>query len=109
MNDTIPALGQFIEPSPIRFIPEAPGWYALAIVCLIILLFAGLLIRKYRKKNRYRRLALNWLDGEEKKCWKHRIIHGLFTRPICLPKKSASNYTAGRIQPILAAGSGWIT
>lgn len=67
MNDTIPALGEFIEPSPIRFIPEAPGWYALAGLFFILLLITGLLIWKHRKKNRYRRLALNWLNGEEKR------------------------------------------
>ncbi len=67
MNDTIPALEQFIEPSPISFSPAAPGWYALGIILLIILLTIVILCLIQYRKNRYRRAALDWLNKEEKK------------------------------------------
>ncbi len=67
MNDTIPALGQFMEPAPVRFSPEAPGWYTLGILFFLVLLGIAFLIWNSYRKNRYRKLAIRRLDQEEKK------------------------------------------
>lgn len=66
MNDTIPILEQFIEPSPVRFTPEAPGWHVLEIGLLILLLLVVFFIYRNYRKNRYRRNAINWLEIKEK-------------------------------------------
>ncbi len=67
MNDSIPAFASYIEPAPVAFTPDAPGWYVvgclLALALLAVAFFAG---RRYRR-NRYRRVALGWLEGEERR------------------------------------------
>ncbi len=67
MNDTIPALGQLIEPAPIQFSFGAPGWYILGGILLIVLCVGVFLSWKHYRKNHYRRMALQWLQQEEQR------------------------------------------
>lgn len=54
--------GHLIEPSPVPFQFETPGWYVLGgLLLLLLIITAALLVRHYRR-NRYRRNALRWLD-----------------------------------------------
>ncbi len=65
MNNNISTLDQFIEPAPVRFTFEAPGWYILAgIILLILLICVALIVRNYIK-NKYRRKAIKALQKEE--------------------------------------------
>lgn len=48
-------------PAAVNWWPPAPGWWLLLIVVLTILITALLWLRNYRRKNRYRRLALQHL------------------------------------------------
>jgi hypothetical protein len=63
MSDEV---GKLIEPAPVPFTFDAPGWYVVgAIAALLILFFVFLLIRHYRL-NLYRRHALAQLSAIEK-------------------------------------------
>ncbi len=90
MNDTIPELEQFIEPSPVQFSPNAPGWYVLGGIFLLILLIIAFLIWNNYRKNRYRRIALNWLELEEEKFFNNkeygRLVYagGMITKKITI-------------------------
>ena len=48
-------------PAAVNWWPPAPGWWLLLIVALAILITALFWLRNYRRKNRYRRLALQHL------------------------------------------------
>ena len=55
-------IGNIIEPEPIGFTLEAPGWYLLAGVALVmILVYAYFAWRKYQN-NKYRREALSTFE-----------------------------------------------
>ncbi len=68
MNETgvnTSALGHLIEPDPVRYSFNTPGWHTVLILLLIvILLIAFFQYRKYRK-NAYRREALRKLEQIE--------------------------------------------
>ncbi len=68
MNETAlntSALGQLIEPDPVPYSFNTPGWHAVLILLLIvILLIAFIQYRKYRN-NAYRREALRKLERIE--------------------------------------------
>ncbi len=61
MTDSIPTLGQVIEPPPVPFTFEAPGWYVAGGVAIILLLACAVLIVRHSYKNRYRRIAVKRL------------------------------------------------
>ncbi len=65
MNDSIPALGQFIEPASVPFTPDAPGWYVTAALILLILIVTGILMIYRHYKNRYRREALKQIEQQQ--------------------------------------------
>jgi len=61
-QDPLAALHPLREPAPIGWWPPAPGWWALALLCLLALvLLAFFLLRRYRA-NGYRRKALAKLE-----------------------------------------------
>ncbi len=108
MNDTIPALGQFIEPSPVRFYPSAPGWHVLA--GIILLMLAGIVVfafHRYRK-NRYRRFALRWLEQEEQKYIANKEYDQLIYIANLLAKQICTHLT-GNNQALILRGSDWLT
>ncbi len=67
MNDSIPAIGQLIEPTPVRFSFDAPGWYVAGGVLAVLLLTACIIAWRRYRRNRYRRAALRWLQSEEQR------------------------------------------
>ncbi len=62
MNDSISTLAPFIEPAPVAFSFQEPGWYFVGSLLALIFFISGLfiLIRYYR--NRYRRNASKQID-----------------------------------------------
>ena len=55
-------LGPLLEPDPIKFSYDTPGWYFLGILTIVVLSLAALVwIRRYRK-NTYRREAINEIN-----------------------------------------------
>lgn len=60
--------GDLMEPKAVPFSFNAPGWYVVDVLLLIVLLLLIFGYIKYYHRNRYRREALQWLDqqgGEE--------------------------------------------
>ncbi len=55
-------LGPILEPDPIKFSFDTPGWYFLAIVLLLFLLFGIFKWVKHYRNNAYRRQAIKKLD-----------------------------------------------
>lgn len=64
MNDTsLQQLRDIHLPPPVGWWPPAPGWWALLFLLLTTTVVALIWWQKFRKKNRYRRLALQQLDA----------------------------------------------
>ncbi len=108
MNDSIPALEQFIEPSPVQFSPSAPGWYALAGISLLILLVIAFLIWNNYRKNHYRRVAFDWLEQEEKKCLSNKEYYRLVYEAGMITKK-ITVFLHGYSELISLRGSEWLS
>jgi hypothetical protein len=63
---SVPALQQLRDihlPAPVGWWPPAPGWWLLLTLLIATLLIAFFWIKKYRQRNRYRRLALQQLHA----------------------------------------------
>lgn len=54
--------GNLIEPSPVPFRFDTPGWYVLGALLLLLLVAITVLAIRHYRRNRYRRNALHWLD-----------------------------------------------
>ncbi len=106
MNDTIPAIGQFIEPSPVTFTFGAPGWYIVAaLLVLCILLWAiWVLVRYY--KNRYRREAVKRIDaGQEKLFSEAKYADFIYLANMLMKQISMLHY--GRKEVASLQGKSW--
>jgi hypothetical protein len=55
---TMPDPGRLIEPDPVRFSFDAPGWYVLAVILIISFVIFFIRWMKRYRKNAYRRAAL---------------------------------------------------
>ena len=56
-------LNDIVVPAPVAWWPPAPGWYALAGILLLVLLWLGFRGLRSWQQNRYRRAALRVLAG----------------------------------------------
>jgi hypothetical protein len=54
-----------IEPSSIPFRFNAPGWWVLAVVMVLVLLASAVLIVRHYRKNAYRKKAIHYLEQIE--------------------------------------------
>ncbi|MGO4291988.1 DUF4381 domain-containing protein [Chitinophaga sp. RAB17] len=54
--------GDLLEPAPVPFSFNTPGWYVVDVLLLITLLILMFSYIKYYQRNRYRREAIQWLD-----------------------------------------------
>jgi hypothetical protein len=61
MNENAADIGELIEPAPIGFSFDAPGWYALAILIGLLLLGVVIGVWIHHVRNRYRRDALRFI------------------------------------------------
>ena len=55
-------LGPILEPNPIKFTFDTPGWYILGVTILILILFGIIRSIKNYRENSYRRDAIKKLD-----------------------------------------------
>ncbi|WP_259068109.1 DUF4381 domain-containing protein [Mucilaginibacter sp. X4EP1] len=58
-------VGKLIEPPPVPFSFEQPGWYVLGGLLVLLLALITWLLVKYYRKNRYRKHALQFLNNTE--------------------------------------------
>lgn len=63
MDDEI---GTLIEPEPVQFTWEAPGWYVLGVMLFVVTVVITILIVRHYRRNRYRREAIAWLVNRQK-------------------------------------------
>ncbi len=106
-HDTIPALAQFIEPAPVAFTPDAPGWYTLEGVLAGLVLCILLLVYRHYRKNRYRRSAVLLLETAQKQL----PPTGEYTQLVYhanMLAKQISIRLYGREQTASLKGSSWI-
>jgi hypothetical protein len=61
MNDQAADIGELIEPAPVGFSFDAPGWYGLGIALVITLIIVALFAWRRHVRNRYRRSALKYM------------------------------------------------
>lgn len=107
MNDTIPALGQFIEPAPVQFRPDAPGWYVVGGIIALILLFGLFLVWRSYRKNKYRRTAIQWLDEQENLLFPQKQYESLIYQAVSLSKR-VGMLKYGRETVASLNGKGWL-
>jgi len=65
MNDTgsLQNLNDIVMPGPVPWLPLAPGWYVVAALSMIALLYLAIRWALAWRRNRYRREALRQLSG----------------------------------------------
>jgi len=61
-SSSLQNLNDIVVPANVPWWPVAPGWYMLAGLALLLLVFFGYRAIQHRRKNRYRRLALEELS-----------------------------------------------
>ncbi len=66
MKDSIPQLSPYMEPSPVRFTFDSPGWYAVGVLLILAALSVLFLWVRHYYRNRYRRIAIALLEDNEK-------------------------------------------
>ncbi len=108
MNDSIPSLGQFIEPAPVSFRPDAPGWYVVAALVGLFILLIGLWFVFRYYKNRYRREAVKHVEHEEQRLIGAKKYTELIYIINALMKK-ITMVQHGREQTASLQGSEWLT
>lgn len=97
--------GNIIEPSPVAFSLDAPGWYFLfAVIGASLIVWLLLTLRNYRR-NKYKREALVWLDTLESK-WIEDEAALLYHSHILL--KRLALRAANRADSAALTGSKWI-
>jgi len=99
-------LGNLIEPPSVPFQFSAPGWYVLAVLCILLVGSLAWLIIYYRKRNAYRKRALCLLSEEEVAASKNGSYASLIYKANSLMKRIAmSKY--GRVQTAGVSGTEW--
>ncbi len=107
MDDSIPALGQFIEPAPVPFSFGAPGWYVVAgIFLLLVLLFIFVKWKSYLK-NRYRYKAIRSLEEKEQQLLADQSYSALVYAAEMLMKRIAME-RYGRERTASLQGKEWL-
>lgn len=61
MQQPVQQFGELIEPSPVPFSFNTPGWYVTGVLLVVLLCWAVYRYMRYRRRNRYRKEALRWL------------------------------------------------
>ncbi len=107
MNDSIPSLGQFMEPLPVTFTLGAPGWYVLTV--LLVLCVSVLIVWRWVhfRKNRYRREALKRIDAEQQKLLPE-AEYGNFIYFVNMLMKQINMLHYGRKKVASLQGKQWI-
>ncbi len=100
-------LHDIVVPTPVSWLPPAPGWYALGLTVLLFLLWGAAVLHRRWRRNAYRRQALAELA---------RLQHALATdrtAPLLLPRlsellKRTALAAYGRGQAASLSGQPWL-
>lgn len=109
MNDltSLQNLHDIIAPAPAPWLPPAPGWYALGLVGLLLLIWFCANRYLAWNRNRYRREALVALDRFEKELEDTtQYLKILPLLPQLVKRTALAAYGRARVASL--AGSGWI-
>lgn len=108
MQQPTQQFGELIEPSPVRFSFDTPGWYVAA--ALLVLLGCWVVYRyvQYRRRNRYRQEALLWL-GERMMTLHARqeFMQQLYEADMLMKRIAMQLYGREKVAPL--RGGEWIT
>jgi hypothetical protein len=65
LNDTITynSIGQLIEPDPIGYSFNTPGWYMVLVLLMLVAIIIGIVQYRKYKKNAYRREAVRKIES----------------------------------------------
>jgi hypothetical protein len=62
-NYSLKGMSEVVVPAPINWLPTTIGWKIAALICVAYLLWRGHLYLQFRRRNRYRKQALNQLEA----------------------------------------------
>ena len=94
-------LNDIVVPANVSWWPVASGWYVLAGFALLLLVFFGYRAIQHRKKNRYRRLALQELSDIRQQA----DMTALQALPIVLKRAALSAWPRGDVAAL--SGGEW--
>ncbi|RAJ02432.1 uncharacterized protein DUF4381 [Chitinophaga skermanii] len=96
-----------IEPPPVKFSFNEPGWYVVGVLFVLIVALCVYLVYQYYKRNRYRKSALRYLQ-EREKYWKEQQqdVPLIYETSMLLKRLSMRNYGRGTVAYLY--GKDWI-
>ena len=94
-------LNDIVVPANVPWWPVAPGWYVLAGLALLLLMFFGYRAIQHRRKNRYRRLALQELSDIRQQA----DVTALRALPIVLKRAALSAWPRSDVAAL--SGAEW--
>jgi hypothetical protein len=104
--DPLAQLRDIHLPAPIGWWPPAPGWWLLGLLVLAVLATAGLLLRRYLRRNRYRRAALRELRILAATRAEYRTREAV--EQIAILLRRVAIQTSGRAAVAPLAGESWL-
>ena len=100
-------LHDIVVPAPVSWLPPAPGWYALGLTILLLLLWGAMLWYRRWKRNAYRREALAELDRFEAAFAGNGTVSELLPRlPELLKRTAIAAYGRGEVASL--SGKSWL-
>src|SRR5262245_9472296 len=96
--------GQLIEPQPVSFSFDAPGWYLVGSLIIFFILIVSWFIYSQYRRNRYRYDALKWLQEKENQ---HTSTSEIIYEAVFLLKRIAI-MKYGRREVAAITGQDWI-
>jgi hypothetical protein len=100
-------LHDIVVPAPVSWLPPAPGWYALGLTLLLLVLWGAFVWYRRWKRNAYRREALAELTHIENTLAGDGAAHLLLPRlPELLKRTAIAAYGRGEVASL--SGKSWI-
>ncbi|MCG6910203.1 MAG: DUF4381 domain-containing protein [Deltaproteobacteria bacterium] len=101
-------LHDIVVPGPVSWLPPAPGWYALGVTLLLLLIWGAVAWYRRRQRNAYRRQALAELARIEKALAEGgAAVHRLLPRlPALLKRTALAAYGRGEVASL--CGKPWL-
>ena len=100
-------LHDIVVPTPVSWLPPAPGWYALGLTLLLLLLWGAVVWYRHWRRNAYRREALAELARVEEALAGARALHLLLPRlPELLKRTALAAYGRGEVASL--CGKPWL-
>ena len=100
-------LHDIVVPAPVSWLPPAPGWYALGLTLLLLVLWGAFVWYRRWKRNAYRREALAELERIENAFAGDGAAHLLLPRlPELLKRTAIAAYGRGKVASL--CGEPWL-